>query len=211
VKYAFINERSGRYPVAMLCRVTGVSRSPYYAWKARGAKIIPLEEWVLRRRMRELFTASRASLGSRTLAKNLQEEGIEAGRYKVRMRLKAMRLQVKQKRKYKVTTDSAHRLPVAGNVLDRQFNPDKPNQVWGSDISYLWTQEGWIYVAVIIDLYSRRVVGWAIDRLRQAHRELHKLVPEVMAGLRAEAGRDGGREGGPGCAVAPPRPPAGAD
>lgn len=164
MKYAFINERSGRYPVAMLCRVTGVSRSPYYAWKARGAKIIPLEEWVLRRRMRELFTASRASLGSRTLAKNLQEEGIEAGRYKVRMRMKAMRLQVKQKRKYKVTTDSAHRLPVAGNVLDRQFNPDQPNQVWGSDISYLWTQEGWIYVAVIIDLYSRRVVGWAIDR-----------------------------------------------
>jgi transposase InsO family protein len=164
VKYAFIKAQSTHYPVTVLCRVMGVYRSPYYDWKARGAKVIPAEELLLRRRMKALFVASRDSLGSRTLMNNLQGEGFAVGRYKVRTRMQAMNLQVKQKCKYKVTTDSAHRLPVAENVLDRQFRPDSPNQAWGADITYLWTQEGWIYLAVIIDLYSRRVVGWSIDR-----------------------------------------------
>ena len=78
--------------------------------------------------------------------------------------MKVLNLKVKQKRKYKVTTDSKHQLPVAENVLNRQFSPTAPNQAWGVDITYLWTQEGWIYLAVVIDLYSRRVVGWAMDR-----------------------------------------------
>ena len=78
--------------------------------------------------------------------------------------MKSLQLKVKQKRKFKVTTDSNHKLPVATNVLNREFSPSAPNQAWGSDITYLWTQQGWIYLAVIIDLYSRRVVGWSIDR-----------------------------------------------
>jgi len=78
--------------------------------------------------------------------------------------MKGMPLKVKQKRKYKVTTDSKHRLPVAENVLDRQFNPEEPNQAWGAAITSVWTQEDWLYLAVVIDLYSRRVVGWCIER-----------------------------------------------
>jgi transposase InsO family protein len=110
--------------------------------------------------MKELFKASRDSLGSRTLMKNLREEGFKMGRYRTRRLMKALNLKVKQKRRYKVTTDSKHSLPVAENVLNRQFTPQGPNQAWGTDITYLWTQEGWIYLAVVIDLYSRRVVGW---------------------------------------------------
>ncbi len=114
--------------------------------------------------MKELFTASRGSLGSRMMKQNLRQEGFEIGRDKTRRLMKSLKLKVKQKRKYKVTTDSNHTLPVADNVLNRDFSPAAPNQAWGSDITYLWTQQGWIYLAVIIDLYSRRVVGWSIDR-----------------------------------------------
>jgi transposase InsO family protein len=95
---------------------------------------------------------------------NLREEGFKIGRYRTRRLMKVLNLKVKQKRKYKVTTDSKHHLSVAENVLNRQFSPTAPNQAWGADITYLWTQEGWIYLAVVIDLYSRRVVGWAMDR-----------------------------------------------
>ena len=118
----------------------------------------------MRRRIKELFRASRDSLGSRMMMKNLREEGFAIGRDRTRRLMKALNLKVKQKRKYKATTDSKHNLPVAENVLSRQFAPQGPNQAWGTDITYLWTQEGWVYLAVVIDLYSRRVVGWAMDR-----------------------------------------------
>lgn len=78
--------------------------------------------------------------------------------------MKALGLKVKRKRRFKVTTDSGHKLPVSPNVLNRNFSPSAPNQAWGSDITYLWTQEGWLYLAVVIDLYSRRVVGWSMDQ-----------------------------------------------
>ena len=114
--------------------------------------------------MKALFAASRDSLGSRTMMKNLRQEGFEIGRDKTRRLMKKLQLKVKQKRKFKVTTDSKHNFPVAENVLNREFSPSAPNQAWGTDITYLWTQQGWIYLAVVIDLYSRRVVGWSIDR-----------------------------------------------
>lgn len=163
MKYAFIQKHSPDYPVTLLCRVLRVNRSSYYDWKAAGPKVIGPQEMMLRRRLKALFAASRDSLGSRTLSENLQAEGFDVGRDKVRRLMKAMNLKVKSKRKYKATTDSKHRLPVAENVLNRQFNPKGPNQAWGADITYLWTQQGWLYLAVIIDLYSRRVVGWCID------------------------------------------------
>ena len=146
------------------CRLLGVQRSAYYAWRDQPCKVIPPEELALRRRMKALFKASRDSLGSRTLAKNLRKEGFKIGRDKTRRLMKVLNLRVKQKCKYKVTTDSKHHFPVAENVLNRQFSPQAPNQAWGVDITYLWTQQGWVYLAVVIDLYSRRVVGWAMDR-----------------------------------------------
>ena len=164
MKYGFIREHAGRWPVIHQCRLLGVQRSVYYDWRDQPCKVIPLEELVLRRRMKALFKASRGSLGSRMMMKNLRDEGFEIGRDRTRRLMKVLNLEVKQKSKYKVTTDSKHHLPVAENVLNRQFSPAAPNQAWGTDITYLWTQEGWIYLAVVIDLYSRRVVGWFIDR-----------------------------------------------
>ena len=114
--------------------------------------------------MKALFVASRGSLGSRTMRKNLNQEGFEIGRERTRRLMKSLGLKVRQKRKYKVTTDSNHKLPVAQNILNRDFSPSAPNRVRGTDITYLWTQQGWVYLAVVIDLYSRRVVGWSMDR-----------------------------------------------
>jgi len=164
MKYAFIRDHVNHWPVVHQCRLLGVSQSAYYDWLNRPCKIIPAEELALRRRMKAMFAASRESLGSRTMMENLREEGFEIGRERTRNLMKALKLKVKQKRKFKVTTDSKHNLPTAENVLDRQFSPLAPNQAWGTDITYLWTQEGWLYLAVVIDLYSRRVVGWAMDR-----------------------------------------------
>ncbi len=164
MKYGFIRDHAGRYPVNMLCRLLKVQRSAYYDWQAQPCKVIPQEELALRGRMKELFRASRGSLGSRTMMKNLHKEGFEIGRDRTRRLMKRLNLKVRQKRKYKVTTDSKHNLPVAKNVLNREFCPSAPNKAWGTDITYLWTQQGWIYLAVVIDLYSRRVVGWSMDR-----------------------------------------------
>ncbi|NIP74036.1 MAG: IS3 family transposase [Gammaproteobacteria bacterium] len=141
-----------------------MQRSAYHDWRARSGQVIVVEELALRQRMNALFKASRESVGSRTLARKLREEGFEFGRDGTRRLMKALNLKVRPKRKYKATTDSKHQLPVAENVLDRQFDPTPPNQAWGADITYLWTQEGWVYLAVVIDLYSRRLVGWAMDR-----------------------------------------------
>lgn len=160
----FIRAHAGRYPVSLLCQLLKIPGSTYYDWRARPCKIIGSEELALRRRMKALFAASRGSLGSRTMMKNLRGEGFAIGRDRTRRLMKAMGLIVKQKRKYKVTTDSRHDFPVADNVLDRQFSPQGPNKVWATDITYLWTQQGWVYLAVVLDLYSRRVVGWAMDR-----------------------------------------------
>mgnify|MGYP001812756358 FL=1 len=164
MKYTFIREHAQRWPVVHLCRLLGVKRSTYYDWRNQPCKVISQEEFALRQRMKALFKASRESLGSRTLARKLREEGFEVGRDRTRRLMKALNLKVKQKRKYKATTDSKHQLPVAENVLNRQFSPQAPNQVWGTDITYLLTQQGWVYLAVVIDLYSRRVVGWSMDR-----------------------------------------------
>ena len=164
MKYEFVKEQASDFPVKILCRMLDVQRSGYYEWRDRPCPVIAPEELVLRRRMKELFTASRGSLGSRMMMRNLRDEGFEIGRERVRRLMKRLNLQVKAKRKYKVTTDSKHAFPVAANVLNRAFAPPAPNKVWGTDISFIWSQQGWVYLAVVIDLYSRRVIGWSIDR-----------------------------------------------
>lgn len=179
MKYGFIRKHAGQWPVMHQCRLLSVQRSAYYDWRDQPCKVIPPEELALRRRMKELFRASRDSLGSRTLAKHLCGEGFTMGRDRTRRLMKVLNLTVKQKRKYTVTTDSKHHLPVAENVLNRQFNPSVPNQVWGTDITYLWTQEGWVYLAVVIDLYSRRVIGWAMDRRMQKALVIRALMMAI--------------------------------
>ena len=133
-------------------------------WKARPAKVISADELQLYRRAKALFHTSRDSLGSRELAKNLRAEGHCISRERARRLMKKLKLVVKQRVAYKVTTKRKDGDQVADNLLNQNFNPVAANDVWAGDITYLKTGEGWMYLAIVMDLYSRRIIGWHIDK-----------------------------------------------
>jgi transposase InsO family protein len=112
--------------------------------------------------MKEIHQETKQSYGSRRMAKQLQQEGHLVGRYKARSLMRRAGIMVRRKKRFKVTTDSRHGYPIAPNLLDRRFDVDGPNQVWASDITYMPTKEGWLFLAVVLDLYSRKVVGWSM-------------------------------------------------
>lgn len=119
---------------------------------------------------------SHESYGSRRMVRQLCLEGHQIGRYKVRGLMRRLGLRAKARRRFKATTDSRHHFPVAANILDRRFNAKAPNTVWTADITYVWTMEGWLYLAVIMDLYSRLIVGWAMDKRMKAQLPLNALA-----------------------------------
>jgi transposase InsO family protein len=151
------------YPVSMLCAVMRVSRSGFYdylnQYKSRHDN--RPTETALERRIKAIFSESKASYGSRRIVKQLKAEGHQIGRYKVRRIMRQLGLRAKTPKRFKLTTDSKHSLPVAPNILNRQFDVPSPNKAWTADISYVWTFEGWLYLAVVMDLHSRQIVGWA--------------------------------------------------
>lgn len=144
-----------------------VSRSCYYAWKSSN-KLINVEELMLKSEIQTVFKKSRKTYGSRRLSKAMQGAGYKVGRYKARSLMKKLNLEVRYPKKLKITTDSNHEYKVATNVLNRGFMPLEPNKVWTTDISYVRTIEGWLYLSIVIDLFSRQVVGWAIDEHMRA-------------------------------------------
>ena len=166
------------YPVTVLCAVMRVSRNGFYDYLARyesGNDNRP-EETSLKRRIKQIFDESRSSYGSRRIVKQLQAEGRQIGRYKVRRIMRQLGLKARTPKRFKLTTDSKHSLPVAPNILDRRFDVQAPNRVWTADISYVWTYEGWLYLAVVMDLYSRQIVGWATsERMKK------QLVLDALA------------------------------
>ncbi len=152
------------YPVKLVCKTMKISRSSYYDWLVRPATIISENELKLYRRTKQLFAASRNSLGSRELVKNLRKEGFEVGRYKVIKIMEKLKLTVTQRVAYKVTTKRNKKHGVADNLVNMDFNPKVSNQVWAGDITYLKTPQGWMYLSVVMDLYSRRIIGWSMDK-----------------------------------------------
>ena len=141
-----------------------VGTSSFYDWLKRSATIITAGELQLTRRIKQLFQASRGSLGSREMVKNLRKEGFSIGRYRVRSLMRRLKLKVIQRQAYRVTTQRKDAHPVAENLINQDFNPEKTNQVWAGDVTYLRTHEGWMYLAIVMDLYSRRIIGWAIHK-----------------------------------------------
>ena len=161
-----------------------VSRAAYYAWLKRPARLITTEELKLYRRLKQLFADSRESLGSRGLMKRLRKEGFNIGRQRVRVLMKRLGLKVIQRQAYKVTTQRKHHHTVANNRVNQDFNPARPNQVWAGDVTYLRTQEGWMYLAIVMDWYSRKIIGWAMDKrmttplvARAMHMAIHLRRP----------------------------------
>jgi putative transposase len=166
------------YPVTILCRMMRVSRSGFYDYLHhcnRGTDNNP-KEVALITRIHTIFKEHRRKYGSRRIMKQLHEEGCDVGRYKVRRIMKDLGLETKTSRRFKVTTDSRHSFPVAPNVLNRNFDVVVSNKVWTADITYVWTLEGWLYLAVVMDLFSRQVVGWAMDKRMKKQLALDALA-----------------------------------
>ena len=157
------------------CALLDVSRSGYYAYR----KPKPDKELELRVKVRATFIDSGKSYGSRRMVYALREQGKKIGRFRVRRIMREEGLQVVWRRKYKVTTDSNHHLPIAGNLLDRKFEVAAPNIAWVSDITYIRTYAGWAYLAAVLDLYSRKVIGWAIATSLQTSLIMNALTMAI--------------------------------
>jgi putative transposase len=168
VRFKLIDQAKKEFPVHRLCKVLGVSQSGYFAWRSRRPSRRQLDDMVLLAHIRAQFATSNETYGAPRMHVELQEDGLDVGRHRVARLMRDNGLKALQKRRYKRTTDSNHGGPVAANLLDQDFACDKPNQKWGADISYIWTAEGWLYLAIVLDLYSRRIIGWAVsDRLKK--------------------------------------------
>ncbi len=167
MRFAFIDAKKALYPVGILCRVLRVSRSGYYAWRDRKPSVRALEDERLRPKVVEAFKTGRGSYGSPRVLDELIEQGFEVGRRRIARLMRELGLRGVSPRKFRVTTDSDHKYPIARNVLNRDFKASRPNEKWATDITYIWTSEGWLYLATVMDLYSRRIVGWSMaDHMR---------------------------------------------
>ena len=166
MRFRLIDTAKKEFPVQRLCKVLGVSPSGYFAWKERPACRRQRDDMVLLAHVRSAFALSNGTYGSPRMTHELCDNGLAVGRRRVARLMRENGLKARQKRRFKRTTDSLHAFSVAPNLLDQDFTATEPNQKWGADISYVWTREGWLYLAVVIDLFARRVVGWEVsDRL----------------------------------------------
>jgi putative transposase len=140
-----------------------IERSGYYAWLKRKPGVREIANESLDKKVVSLFKKHHGRYGAKRITDDLHSSGEICGKNRVAKRMQNLSLKAKAKRKFKITTDSKHNLPIAPNVLERNFAAAAPNQKWVGDITYLWTEEGWMYLAVVIDLYSRSVIGWSIQ------------------------------------------------
>jgi putative transposase len=166
VKYEFIAEHVSQFRVRSMCRVLKVSSSGYYRWRSRPESRRAREDRQLLVKIAVAHQQSRCTYGSPRVHAQLKQAGMHCGRKRIERLMKSEGLEARRCRRFKVTTRSVSSHPAAPNHLNRQFQVDRPDQVWAGDITYLWTSEGWVYLSVLLDLCTRRVVGWAVsDRL----------------------------------------------
>jgi transposase InsO family protein len=176
VRFAFIATEKALYPVTLLCRVLQVSRSGFYAWQQRPAAARTVQDQTLGLEIAAIFAESRGRYGSPRVHAELRVRGQRTGRHRVARLMRSAGLRARERRRFRCTTDSNHRMAITGNLLARRFAVRAPDTGWVTDITYLWTVEGWLYLAVILDLFSRRVIGWALsERLER------KLALEAMS------------------------------
>jgi transposase InsO family protein len=172
MRFVFIQTHARIFHITTMCRVLQVSRAGYYAWRARPLCTRVKTDQVLTAKMQEIHQQVEQRYGSPRVRQELRALGFACGKHRAARLMRAAGLRARSAPRYRVTTtQSAHAAPVAPNVLDRQFalgHHAQPNQAWAGDITYIPTQEGWLYLAVLLDLASRRVVGWALrTRLTQ--------------------------------------------
>ena len=160
--FRFIDEHKGHWPIRVLCAALGVSPAGYYTWRARPASARAQQQDALLVEIRAIHAEFQARYGSPRVHAELTARGHDCCVNTVAKLMREQGIRAKTARKFRGTTDSNHDLPVADNLLDRQFDRAAPNEAWVADITYIPTREGWLYLAAVEDLYSRRVVGWSL-------------------------------------------------
>lgn len=179
MRFAFVEEHQNRIPVECLCDILNVTSRGYRALRGRPVSRMQRDDLVLLAHIREQYHLSLGSYGRPRMTQELKELGLNVGHRRVGRIMRQNSISVVRTRKYKATPSSNHRFNIAPNWLGQNFTADKPNQKWAGDISYIWTREGWSYLAVVLDLYSRRVIGWAVsNRLKSdlAVQALNKAI-----------------------------------
>lgn len=162
MRFKFILAEQKIFPIPLMCKVLQVSRSGFYAWQKRDPSPLQKANEKLASRIQIIFNTHKQNYGSPRIHEELKEEGFAIGRKRIARIMREQGLLAVPPRRFQRTTDSKHSLPVAANVLERNFTVQVPNAVWATDITYIRTWEGWLYLAVVLDLYSRRVIGWAM-------------------------------------------------
>lgn len=187
MKFAFISEEKVAFPVAVLCRLLAVSPSGYYATQGRQKSGHARRDEELAEQVAAAHTASKRRYGSPRVHAELKAAGERVGRKRVARLMREQKLAARTRRRFRKTTDSKHEFPIAPNVLARDFTASAPDEAWVTDITFLWTAQGWLYLAVILDLFSRRVVGWATSQNVDRHLALAAL-DRALARRRPIAG-----------------------
>lgn len=169
MSFAFIEAEKASFPIGRMCQTLGVSQSGFFAWRDRPACLRQRQDMVYLAHIRTAFALSNGTYGSPRMHRDLVDDGHRIGRHRTARLMRENGLAARQKRRFKRTTDSQHAWPVAPNLIAQDFQAERPDQKWGADISYTWTSQGWLYLAVVLDLHSRRVVGWATSgRLKRS-------------------------------------------
>ncbi len=175
MKYQFIAEHQQEYAVTVMCCALEVSVSGFYAWRTRKPSQHSREDAELAGKIKTAFQSNRCVYGSPRIHAELHAQGLHCARKRVARLMRELELVAKRPRHRTVTTKSEEGAAVAPNLLQQDFHADQPNQKWTSDTTYIWTQEGWLYLAVVLDLFSRMVVGWAMAAVQDAPLVVHAL------------------------------------
>jgi len=162
MKFGFVAKHRGIWPVALMCGALGVSRGGFYAWLERPRSQRELDDQVLEKLIKQSFADSDRTYGARRVWRDVLAAGMDCGLHRIERLMRAAALRARPRRRG-LPKDEGTRSEIADNVLDRQFTAEAPNQKWVADFTYIWSAEGWLYVAVVLDLFSRRVVGWSMQ------------------------------------------------
>jgi transposase InsO family protein len=164
MRYQFIDEHKKTWPIRLMCKVMNVSSSGFYDWRGRPKSAQELSNRRLDVKIREVFGEHKQRYGVPRVTKELNERGIQCSENRVARRMAKLGLKGVQTKKFKRTTDSSHDKPVAPDLIEQDFSAKAPNLKWVSDLTYVWTDEGWLYLAVIMDLHSRAIIGWSMGK-----------------------------------------------
>ncbi|MFC2084419.1 IS3 family transposase [Bacteroidota bacterium] len=174
-RYEFIKKRSNEFSTRVLCELMKVSKSSYYKYLRRKPSRREESNKKILKEIKKIYQESKGRYGSPRITVAINRRGIKCDRKRIARIMKEEGILAKTRKKYKITTNSKHKLPVAENLVRQNFRADKPNKIWAGDITYVWTKEGWLYLAAILDLYSRKIIGWQISKYLDK-----KLVIEAL-------------------------------